>query len=119
MIHIMVVFGADDRIRTGDLILTKDALYLLSYISISRLLGFFPSGEIYYSTVFQKLQYLNSTFLYFLYLFFVDKRCVQNISRSQRKYDRQQSADERQGVDIRAAVYSCVHERCGVHHIAP
>jgi len=26
-------------------------------------LGFFPSDEIYYSTVFQKLQYLNSTFL--------------------------------------------------------
>ena len=26
--------GADDRIRTGDLILTKDALYLLSYISM-------------------------------------------------------------------------------------
>ncbi len=25
--------GADTRIRTGDLILTKDALYLLSYIS--------------------------------------------------------------------------------------
>ena len=25
--------GADDRIRTGDLILTKDALYRLSYIS--------------------------------------------------------------------------------------
>ena len=27
--------GADGRIRTGDLILTKDALYLLSYISAS------------------------------------------------------------------------------------
>ena len=26
-------YGADTRIRTGDLILTKDALYLLSYIS--------------------------------------------------------------------------------------
>ena len=26
-------FGADSQIRTGDLILTKDALYLLSYIS--------------------------------------------------------------------------------------
>ena len=25
---------ADNQIRTGDLILTKDALYLLSYISI-------------------------------------------------------------------------------------
>ena len=27
--------GADSQIRTGDLILTKDALYLLSYISES------------------------------------------------------------------------------------
>ena len=32
-----VLNGADDRIRTGDLILTKDALYRLSYISASRL----------------------------------------------------------------------------------
>ena len=30
-----VFFGAADQIRTGDLILTKDALYRLSYISIS------------------------------------------------------------------------------------
>ena len=29
--------GADTRIRTGDLILTKDALYLLSYISMLRI----------------------------------------------------------------------------------
>ena len=29
-------FGAAARIRTGDLILTKDALYLLSYSSIFR-----------------------------------------------------------------------------------
>ena len=28
--------GADDQIRTGDLILTKDALYRLSYISLSN-----------------------------------------------------------------------------------
>ena len=28
------VHGADSRIRTGDLILTKDALYRLSYISM-------------------------------------------------------------------------------------
>ena len=27
--------GADDRIRTGDLFLTKEVLYLLSYISAS------------------------------------------------------------------------------------
>ena len=33
----MVFNGADDRIRTGDLVLTKDALYLLSYISIAFL----------------------------------------------------------------------------------
>ena len=30
-----MLFGADSQIRTGDLILTKDALYLLSYISES------------------------------------------------------------------------------------
>ena len=30
------LFGADSQIRTGDLILTKDALYLLSYISIGN-----------------------------------------------------------------------------------
>ena len=30
-----VFFGAADQIRTGDLILTKDALYHLSYISIA------------------------------------------------------------------------------------
>ena len=31
--HEGVLAGADNQIRTGDLILTKDALYLLSYIS--------------------------------------------------------------------------------------
>ncbi len=35
--------GADGRIRTGDLILTKDALYRLSYISV---LSFDNSGII-------------------------------------------------------------------------
>ncbi len=28
------IYGADDRIRTGDLVLTKDALCLLSYTSV-------------------------------------------------------------------------------------
>ncbi len=32
-LHFCKTSGADTRIRTGDLILTKDALYLLSYIS--------------------------------------------------------------------------------------
>ena len=32
-LHFCKSSGADTRIRTGDLILTKDALYLLSYIS--------------------------------------------------------------------------------------
>ena len=36
--------GADGRIRTGDLILTKDALYRLSYISA------LPRGNIKYYT---------------------------------------------------------------------
>jgi hypothetical protein len=31
-------FGADDETRTRDLILTKDVLYLLSYISATRIL---------------------------------------------------------------------------------
>ena len=31
-----MLFGAAGRIRTADLILTKDALYLLSYSSIWR-----------------------------------------------------------------------------------
>ena len=31
--------GADDRDRTGDLVLTKDVLYLLSYISMSFLIS--------------------------------------------------------------------------------
>ena len=31
--EVLFCFEADTRIRTGDLILTKDALYLLSYIS--------------------------------------------------------------------------------------
>ena len=33
VLHFCKTYGADTRIRTGDLILTKDALYLLSYIS--------------------------------------------------------------------------------------
>ena len=36
--------GAAARIRTGDLILTKDALYLLSYSSILYPTGFDPWG---------------------------------------------------------------------------
>ena len=32
-VRIRHISGADSQIRTGDLILTKDALYLLSYIS--------------------------------------------------------------------------------------
>ena len=35
-LHFCKPSGADARIRTGDLILTKDALYRLSYISICR-----------------------------------------------------------------------------------
>ena len=33
VLHFCKTYGADTRIRTGDLILTKDALYLLSYNS--------------------------------------------------------------------------------------
>ena len=35
-LHFCRCCGADSQIRTGDLILTKDALYLLSYISMPR-----------------------------------------------------------------------------------
>ena len=45
--------GADGRIRTGDLILTKDALYLLSYISAVRI----AERKIYYITCHPKMQY--------------------------------------------------------------
>ena len=34
---IVVAFGAATQIRTGDLILTKDALYRLSYSSVKQL----------------------------------------------------------------------------------
>ena len=44
--------GADNRIRTGDLILTKDALYLLSYISDSVIV----STVTYYNTLRFKMQ---------------------------------------------------------------
>ncbi len=35
-LHFCKAYGADNQIRTGDLILTKDALYLLSYISVGN-----------------------------------------------------------------------------------
>ena len=39
-------FGADDQIRTDYLVLTKDALYLLSYISeLAGAEGFEPSAR--------------------------------------------------------------------------
>ena len=44
-------FGADSQIRTGDLILTKDALYRLSYISRVAF-----RQQVDDTTVFPKLQ---------------------------------------------------------------
>ena len=41
------VFGADNQIRTGDLILTKDVLYQLSHISKLRL-ACLPDNDNYY-----------------------------------------------------------------------
>ena len=38
------VFGADNQIRTGDLMLTKHVLYQLSHISVSCL----PDSDNYY-----------------------------------------------------------------------
>ena len=47
----MTFRGADGRIRTGDLILTKDALYRLSYISIGN--------EMYYTRSRRTMQALS------------------------------------------------------------
>ena len=49
--------GADGRIRTGDLILTKDALYRLSYISIGN--------EEYFNRFRAKMQAFSESFLRF------------------------------------------------------
>ena len=46
-------YGADGRIRTGDLILTKDALYLLSYISAPT---FEPNVELIISEKEKKIK---------------------------------------------------------------
>ena len=51
-----VSYGADNQIRTGDLVLTKDVLCLLSHISICR-----PSGQLlYYIRPYAVCQYLFS-----------------------------------------------------------
>ena len=43
---VVFCFGADDQIRTDYLVLTKDALYLLSYISeLAGAEGFEPSAR--------------------------------------------------------------------------
>ena len=49
--------GAVTRIRTGDLILTKDALYLLSYNSISDSLNIITKedGTVNYFFIFSRL----------------------------------------------------------------
>ena len=42
----VILYGADDQIRTDYLVLTKDALYLLSYISeLAGAEGFEPSAR--------------------------------------------------------------------------
>ena len=53
----VVVSGAVTRIRTGDLILTKDALYLLSYNSISDSLNIITKedGTVNYFFIFSRL----------------------------------------------------------------
>ena len=51
-----IAYGADNQIRTGDLVLTKDVLCLLSHISICR-----PSGQLlYYIRPYGVCQYLFS-----------------------------------------------------------
>ena len=51
-----ISYGADNQIRTGDLVLTKDVLCLLSHISICR-----PLGQLlYYIRPYAVCQYLFS-----------------------------------------------------------
>ena len=60
-------FGAAIQIRTGDLVLTKDALYQLSHSSVSN--------RDYYSRKKLICQYLFSFFLHFIFSFcFFEKR---------------------------------------------
>ena len=54
-----MICGADDQIRTGDLILTKDALYRLSYISTSfdaRFIILYPESK---GKGFKKISFVN------------------------------------------------------------
>ena len=56
-------YGADGRIRTGDLILTKDALYRLSYISAAP----FPlTRDLLYYTSRQKARGFSKFSIFFL-----------------------------------------------------
>ena len=57
------VFGAAIQIRTGDLILTKDALYLLSYSSISDSFD-----------IIARLSHSVNTFFHFFQIFFLQAK---------------------------------------------
>ena len=59
------ICGADNRIRTGDLVLTKDVLYLLSHISNYTGVGGLLPNTGYYIRLFIKLQ---AFFIFILYL---------------------------------------------------
>ena len=59
------IYGADNRIRTGDLVLTKDVLYLLSHISNYTGVGGLLPNTGYYIRLFIKLQ---AFFIFILYL---------------------------------------------------
>ena len=59
------IYGADNRIRTGDLVLTKDVLYLLSHISNYTGVGSLLPNTGYYIRLFIKLQ---AFFIFILYL---------------------------------------------------
>ena len=54
----MPFFGANGRIRTGDLFITSELLYQLSHISIHK---------DYYILFFQKKQEFSKTFFQFFY----------------------------------------------------
>ena len=55
--QVRCLFGAVSQIRTGDLILTKDALYLLSYNSVPRSLSIIYNNRQNVKRFFKKIKY--------------------------------------------------------------
>ena len=62
--QVRCLFGAVSQIRTGDLILTKDALYLLSYNSVPRSLSIIYNNRQNVKRFFKKNQIFFAPLLY-------------------------------------------------------